>query len=143
MGVSRKTEREKACLKLLINAADSLTSLAPAAISSPSADQAIALAEIAGAARASRDVANRGRANSGIPPNLSDLSDFYAQLAKESRTRCGKKAPGLIGAADGEMERLLWNGTVPKLESELASERPIESWIVDPAYKIEEAAAFL
>jgi hypothetical protein len=48
MGIRRRGERANACLKVLVNAAASLTSLAPEAISAPSAGHASSLAEIAG-----------------------------------------------------------------------------------------------
>lgn len=49
-GISRKRERAAGCLKVLVGAAEALTSRAPLAIGRPSVDHASALAQIAGAA---------------------------------------------------------------------------------------------
>ena len=86
MGIRRRSERAKACLKVLVDASASLTSRAPAAIGAPSADHAIALAEIAGAAWAARDVLEHGSARPVTNPD----SQFEAWLAERSRAWGGE-----------------------------------------------------
>jgi hypothetical protein len=50
MGIGRRNARAKACLKVLIDGSAAMASHAPAPIGAPSAEHAIALAEIAGTA---------------------------------------------------------------------------------------------
>jgi hypothetical protein len=140
MGIRRRIERAKACLKVLVDAAEWLTSHAPAAISAPSADRAIALAEIAGAAWAARDVIHHGRADLGKSPDPR----FVAWLARRSSAWGGQLAPALMAASDGEMRTLLCEGAVPELQAGVQAGRPAdEDWLVQPAYRIDHAAAFL
>src|SRR5262245_46481781 len=114
LGVRRRGERANACLKVLVTAAESLTSRAPAAISEPSAHHAIALAEIAGAAWAARDVISQGSAYLERTPDPR----FLAWLADRSSPWGGELAPGLMAASDGEMGTLSVNGgTVPELQA--------------------------
>lgn len=139
-GIRRRSERAKGCLKVLVDASAALTSRAPAAIGAPSAEHAIALAEIAGAAWAARDVLEHGPA----PPVRSPDPQFEAWLAQRSRAWGGQLAPGLMAASDGEMGRLLYSGTLPELQAAEDAGTPAEiGWLVDPAFKIDHAAAFL
>ena len=49
-----------------------------------------------------------------------------------------------MAASDGEMGRLLYKGAVPELQAAVEAGRPAEiGWLVDPAFKIDHAAAFL
>jgi hypothetical protein len=104
MGIRRRGERANACLKVLVNAAASLTSLAPEAISAPSAGHASSLAEIAGAAWAARGVISGQHVNLGMSPDPG----FVAWLARRSSARGGQLAPALMAASDGEMKTLLY-----------------------------------
>src|SRR4051794_9528369 len=139
-GIRRRSERAKGCLKVLVDASAALTSRAPAAISAPSAEHATALAEIAGAAWAARDVLEHGPA----PPVRSPDPQFEAWLAQRSRAWGGELAPGLMAASDGEMGRLLYSGALPELQAAADAGTPAEiGWLVDPAFRIDHAAAFL
>jgi hypothetical protein len=139
-GIRRRNERAKGCLKVLVDASAALTSRAPAAIAAPSAEHAIALAEIAGAAWAARDVLEHGTAPPvrSLDPRLEDW------LAQRSRAWGGQLAAGLMAASDGEMGSLLHSGTLPELQAAADAGRPAEiGWLVDPGFRIDHAAAFL
>jgi hypothetical protein len=140
MGIRRRGERANACLKVLIDAAASLTSRAPSAIDAPSAEHAIALAEIAGAAAAAHSVIEHGEANL----NLTADSRLLDSLARRSAPWGGQFAPGLMAASDGEMRTLLHEGAVSELEAGLQAGRPADAnWLIQPAYRIGNAAMFL
>src|SRR4051794_36357875 len=140
MGIRRRSERAKGCLKVLVDAAAALTSRAPAAIGAPSADHAIGLAEIAGAAWAAREVIEQGRAG----PVESPGPRFGAWLAPRSSAWGGDFAPALMAASDGEMGGLLYEGALPELQSGVEAGRPADAgWLVMPAFRIDHAAAFL
>jgi hypothetical protein len=140
MSIRRRRERDNACLKVLVNAATSLTSGAPEAIGAPSVAQAIALAEVAGAAWAAREVISRGHVNLDWSPD----SGFVARLAQRSAAWGGQLAPALMAASDGEMKTLLYDGAAPELEAALQAGRPADAhWLVQPAFKIDNAGAFL
>jgi hypothetical protein len=139
-GIRRRSERAKGCLKVLLDASAALTSRAPAAIGAPSAEHAIALAEIAGAAWAARDVLEHGSA----PPVRSLDPRLEAWLAERSRAWGGQLAAGLMAASDGEMGRLLYSGALPELQAAADAGRAAEiGWLADPGFKIDHAAAFL
>src|SRR4051794_15310405 len=140
MGIRRRSERAKGCLKVLVDAAAALTSRAPAAIGAPSADHAIVLAEIAGAAWATREVIEQGRTG----PVESPGPRFGAWLARRSSAWGGDFAPGLMAASDGELGTLLYEGALPELQAALEAGRPADAdWLVMPAFRIDHAAAFL
>lgn len=140
MSVRRKKERTKACLKVLVNASEALTFRAPAAISEPAADHSTALAEIAGAAWAARDAMSDG----GPHPRETADPAFLAWLAQRSRAWGGELASPLMAASDGEMRTLLYGGAVAELEARAqAGDDSGTSWLTDPAYRIDHAAAFL
>jgi hypothetical protein len=139
-GIRRRSERGKGCLKVLVDASGALTSRAPAAIGAPSAEHAIALAEIAGAAWAARDVLGHEPVR---PITISD-PQFEAWLARRSCAWGGKLAPGLMAASDGDMEGLLYSGALPELQAAADAGRRVEiGWLVDPAFRIDHGAAFL
>ncbi|HEX6457279.1 MAG TPA: hypothetical protein VF032_00055 [Thermoleophilaceae bacterium] len=140
MGIRRRGERDNACLKVLVNAATSLTSSAPEAIGAPSAARATSLAEVAGAAWAAREVISRGNVNVDWSPD----SGFVARLAQRSAAWGGQLAPALMAASDGEMKTLLYEGAVPELEAAVEAGRHADAaWLVQPAFKIDNAGAFL
>src|SRR5215217_299543 len=130
----------KGYLRVLVDAAAALTTRAPAAIGAPSPDHAIALAEIAGASWAAREVIEHGRAN---PVESSDPR-FETWLAQRSSAWGGQFARPLMAAADGEMDTLLYEVSVSELQAGMEAGRPADAdWLVHPAYRIDHAAAFL
>src|SRR4051812_20271287 len=140
MGIRGRSERAKGCLKVLVDAAAALTSRAPAAIGAPSADHAIALAEIAGAAWAAREVIEKGRSY----PLTSPDPRLEAWLARRSAAWGGQLAPALMPASDGEMGTLLHEGAMPVLQAGVEVGRPADAdWLVPAAFRIDHAAAFL
>jgi hypothetical protein len=140
MGIRRRGERGNACLKVLLNAATSLTSRAPEAIGAPSVAHAISLAEVAGSAWAARAVISHEHVNVDWSPDPG----FVARLAQRSAAWGGQLAPGLMAASDGEMKTLLYDGAVPELQAAVQAGRPADAaWLVQPAFKIDNGAAFL
>jgi hypothetical protein len=140
MGIRRRGERGKACLKVLMDASASLTSRTPSAIGAPSAEHAVALAGIAGAAWAVRSVISHGTPSLDVTPD----SSFLAWLAQRSAAWGGQFAPALMAASDGEMRALLHEGAVAELEAGVQAGRPADAdWLVQPAYRIDHAAVFL
>lgn len=138
-GIRRHGERSKTCLKVLINAASTLTSCAPAAISAPSAEHASSLAELAGAALAAQGVVSGGQ---GLDRRLD--AQFVSYLARRSSDWGGQLAPALMAASDGDLQPLLRGGTVSELKAGAEAGRPADSaWLGDPANSIERAAALL
>ena len=137
MGIRRRGDRVKACRKVLVAEATAFASRAPAAISGPSRDHAIAFAEIAGAAWATRDVLVQGYVH------LEKRADpeLRAWTADRSALWGGQYAPSLMAASDGAADAMLPNLVAARLEE---VGRPVKAdALTQPAFDLEHAAALL